>query len=96
MSSEENFLSRLEQDFIFTESSTGQKQRELEILRNEINEKNDLVTNYELSFKQNHVIVERKQNYMDECNRLLAALLEAREVSLISFTSVHMFFTFST
>lgn len=81
MSNEENSIAHIEQDLVATESRIQTKNVQLSEVKAIINEKNAQITNYEQSFRHNHITVERKQNYMDECNRTLGSLLERHDVS---------------
>lgn len=82
MSLEECDLAKIEQELITSETRNANNETIAEQLRKDINERHSQITNYEQSFRQHHMVIERKQNYMDECNKTLASLLEKRDVCL--------------
>jgi len=81
MSNEENGLAVLEQKLLQVECCISHNREQLVGIQKESEEKGDIIVNYKNSYDRNHIVVERKQNYMDECNRKLAKLLEKRDVS---------------
>lgn len=82
MSCDENAMASVEQDLIVSELHISNNRELVAVVQEEITEKTELVTNYEISFNRNHVTIERKQTYMDECNKQLSRLLEKREVTI--------------
>lgn len=81
MSIDENDLARIECDLLTAQANIVHNKELLSNGHEEVLERNDIITNYELSYQRNHIKVERRQKCMDDCNRVLAKLLEKREVS---------------
>ncbi|XP_067928587.1 coiled-coil domain-containing protein 40-like [Watersipora subatra] len=84
ISSDENELARLEQELIAYDVKLSANKELIAAVQTEVRSKNELCTSYEVSFNRNHITIERKQNFMDESNRRLAALLEQREGNEVS------------
>lgn len=91
-SEDENSLALIEQDLIAVESSISHNKDCLAAVKAEIIQNNELVNSYEVSFKRNHIIIERKQNYMDDRNRLLATLLEKREAGIMIHITDYIYY----
>ena len=80
MAEDENAIASLDHELIVVNLKINDNKEVMLTVQSEIKEKIDLVNSYETSFNRNHNTVERKQNQMDDRNKVLGALLEKHEV----------------